>query len=42
MLSENNWLQNKVFNINPFCLNKIYRKKTGGALVVAQIMIMGS
>ena len=27
MLSENNWLQNKVFNINPFCLNKMDRKK---------------
>lgn len=29
MLSENNWLQNKVFNINPFCL-KMYRKKIDG------------
>lgn len=27
MLSENNRLQNKDSNVNPYCPNKMYRKK---------------
>lgn len=30
MLCENNWSQDEIFNINPFCPNKVDGKKPEG------------